>query len=152
MTTLREAAQQALETWHACRRYPDSSNDIAMLDAAFSKLAAALAEQPAQEPVAKGVQGTMKSSHAPQPKAEPQEPVAYIHRHGNHWEVAERHLVDDEKARGWTEEPLYTAPQPRKRLTDQEITLAMMRVEEQGQGYFLRLARAIEAAVWGDGK
>ena len=39
-----------------------------------------------------------------------QEPVAYIHRQGNHWEVAERFLCDDEKARGWTEEPLYTAP------------------------------------------
>ena len=32
-------------------------------------------------------------------------------------------------------------------LTDEEITLAMMRVEEQGSGYFLRLARAIEAKI-----
>lgn len=48
---------------------------------------------------------------APPQQAEPvQEPVAYIHRQGNHWEVSERFLLDDEKARGWTEEPLYTAP------------------------------------------
>ena len=48
---------------------------------------------------------------APPQQAEPvQEPVAYIHRQGNHWEVSERFLLDDEKARGWTEEPLYAAP------------------------------------------
>ena len=36
--------------------------------------------------------------------------------------------------------------QPSKPLTDEQITAAMMRVEEQGRGYFLRLARAIETA------
>jgi hypothetical protein len=47
-------------------------------------------------------------------QAEPvQEPVAYIHRQGRHWEASERPLTDDEKARGWTEEPLYTAPPQR---------------------------------------
>ena len=46
--------------------------------------------------------------------AEPvQEPVAYIHRLGNHFEVSERHLDEDEKARGWTEEPLYAHPPQR---------------------------------------
>ena len=46
--------------------------------------------------------------------AEPvQEPVAYIHRQGNHFEVSERHLDEDEKARGWTEEPLYAHPPQR---------------------------------------
>ena len=45
-----------------------------------------------------------------------QEPVAYIHRQGNHWEVSERHLDSDEKARGWTEEPLYTAPPHQKQV------------------------------------
>ena len=55
-------------------------------------------------------------------QAEPVEPVAYIHRQGNYWDTSERHLTDDEKARGWTEEPLYTAPPPqRKPLTDEEI-------------------------------
>lgn len=61
--------------------------------------------------------GTERSAHANKEKAwqelaaklareEQAEPVAYIHRHGNHWEVSERGLTDDEKARGWTEEPL----------------------------------------------
>ena len=50
--------------------------------------------------------------------AEPEpEPVAHIHRQGNHYEVSERFLLDDEKARGWTEEPLYTAPPTRRPLT-----------------------------------
>ena len=49
-----------------------------------------------------------------EPVQEPvQEPVAYIHRQGNYWDTSERHLTDDEKARGWTEEPLYTAPPQR---------------------------------------
>ena len=59
----------------------------------------------------------------------------------------------------WTENPykfkkgqsIYTTPpaQPSAwaELTDEEITLIMMRVEEQGSGYFLRLARAIEAKL-----
>ena len=43
----------------------------------------------------------------------PPEPVAYIHRQGNYWEPSERVLQDDEKERGWTEEPLYaTTPPP----------------------------------------
>ena len=51
-----------------------------------------------------------------------QEPVAYIHRHGNHWEVSERFLCDDEKARGWTEEPLYTSPQPASKPLPEDYT------------------------------
>lgn len=40
------------------------------------------------------------------------EPVAYFHRQGNHREVSERYLEDDEKSRGWTEEPLFIHPAP----------------------------------------
>jgi hypothetical protein len=47
---------------------------------------------------------------APATELREQEPVAYIHRQGNHYEVSERFLSDDEKSRGWTEEPLYTSP------------------------------------------
>jgi hypothetical protein len=42
-------------------------------------------------------------------------PVAFIHRQGSHWEVSERSLDEQEKACGWTQEPLYdatTAVQP----------------------------------------
>jgi hypothetical protein len=76
--------------------------------------------------------------------AQPQEPVAYIHRQGNHLEVSERFLCDDEKARGWTEEPLYTSPPASKPLTDQEIVDicdGTLTTWEQ-----VRIARAIEAA------
>ena len=44
---------------------------------------------------------------------------------------------------------LYTAPQKREwvGLTEEEITSAMMSVEVLGEGYFIRLARAIEAKL-----
>ena len=71
---------------------------------------------------------------AQQQSAERGEPKAYIHRQGNHWEVSERMLLDDEKARGWTEEPLYTSPpnvptaRASKPLTDeQKIAEALRR-------------------------
>ena len=51
----------------------------------------------------------------------PPKPVAYIHRQGNYWEPSERVLQDDEKERGWTEEPLYAASPPPEPPTDQEI-------------------------------
>ena len=52
----------------------------------------------------------------------PPEPVAYIHRQGNYWEPSQRVLQDDEKERGWTEEPLYAAPpSPPEPPTDEEI-------------------------------
>jgi hypothetical protein len=51
----------------------------------------------------------------------PPEPVAYIHRQGNHWEVSEHVLLDDEKKRGWTEEPLYASTPPPEAPTDEEL-------------------------------
>lgn len=36
-------------------------------------------------------------------------PAGYIHRQGNHWELSERPLLDDEIGRGWTQEPVYRA-------------------------------------------
>ena len=79
-------------------------------------------------------------------------PIAYAvyHRMGGsktlHW--PEQHS-DDGDHNEYQLVPLYASPQPAqpsKPLTDEQITTAMMRVEEQGRGYFLRLARAIEAA------
>jgi hypothetical protein len=52
----------------------------------------------------------------------PPEPVAYIHWQGNHWEVSERVLLDDEKKRGWTEEPLYADTPPPEPPTDEELS------------------------------
>ena len=69
-----------------------------------------------------------RAALATQPPAVQGEPVAYIHRQGRHWEVSERFLTDDEKARGWTEEPLYTASTPSREvepLTDEALGSAM---------------------------
>ena len=85
-------------------------------------------------------------------QAEAVEPVAYIHRQGNHWEVSERHLDEDEKARGWTEEPLYTAPPQRKPLTEGALMGVYIDFDRtadtawSGVEYLLRLCRAVERA------
>lgn len=53
------------------------------------------------------------------------EPTAWLHRQGNFTEAAERRLDDYEIARGWTEEPLYTADQVR-----QAVAAAMERAAQ----------------------
>jgi hypothetical protein len=66
--------------------------------------------------------------------AEPeQEPDGYIHRHGNHWEVSGRFLSDDEKARGWTEEPLFARTPRRVPLTQTEVVDAFCKLPHQVQ-------------------
>ena len=77
-----------------------------------------------------------------------QEPVAYIHRQGNHYEVSERFLSDDEKSRGWTEEPLYTSPPAQRTwvgLTDEDKQIAFDDTQEGGG--FWEFADAIEAKL-----
>ena len=92
---------------------------------------------------------------------EKQEPVAWMHIHGNHSEVSERCLTDHEKGRGWTETPLYTAPKVAP-LTDEQIEQAVKtfgvswtgyREDEHGfytipvlSPYHYQFARAIESA------
>ena len=83
------------------------SDDGTQVDVCFSPSA----------PRRDGTYATAYYTAPPQRPAEPvQEPAAHIHRQGNHWEVSERHLDSDEKARGWTEEPLYTAPPHQKQV------------------------------------
>jgi hypothetical protein len=65
----------------------------------------------------------VNSTALAQPEAEI-EPAAYIHRQGNYTEVSEMSLSGDEKARGWTEEPLFHHPlaQPEPEgVTDEEL-------------------------------
>jgi hypothetical protein len=47
------------------------------------------------------------------------EPVAWLHIQGNHFEASDRQLFDDEIERGWEQKPLYT--HPAKTLTDAEL-------------------------------
>ncbi len=81
---------------------------------------------------------------APEP-----EPVAWMHRQGNYTEPHSMRLDDDAKARGWTEEPLYTAPPQREwqGLTDEEID-AVGRDEWVGwpsyDGEFTKIYRVLE--------
>jgi hypothetical protein len=79
----------------------------------------------------------------PQPKAE-QEPVAWQWLNTANFR---KKLPADANKAEWN--PLYAAPQPRKRLTDQEID-AVWDTVPQTQFWWRRYARAIEAAVWGE--
>ena len=133
--TLLEQALEALETCDAAHISDGGRQwyDDKAVEEAITALRAALAQQP--EPV--------------------QEPVAYIHRQGKYWEASERFLTDDEKARGWTEEPLYTNPPQRPRLTDEEIRAhADKHLRYQPESYeasgVFALARAIERKVRGE--
>jgi len=60
------------------------------------------------------------------------EPAAYLHRQGNYTEASERSLSEDEKARGWTEEPLFHHPlaqlEPEGPTGNQAITRALIAV------------------------
>jgi hypothetical protein len=70
----------------------------------------------------------------PQPKQEQGEPVAWMHKQGNHEEPSFRQLDDWEISNGWEQYPLYTTPQQRKPLTDAQIKnkvdAVMLLVEE----------------------
>ena len=150
MNPLREAAQQALEALEtliptkgpsiynsardalraalAQQNDPtDPGNDVDALREHVRHLERRIRELHAQqaEPLNlsdPAVQKRLASQwgYVPAAQAEPVEQVAYIHRQGNYWDTSERHLTDDEKARGWTEEPLYLAPPQRKPLTEEE--------------------------------
>jgi hypothetical protein len=87
-------------------------------------------EEHAREPG----QYTVPLYAAPQPKAEPQEPVTTL----------------------YGTLPIYdTAPQPRRRLTDQEIceladATPVDEISCHADTWHIRFGRAIEAAVWGE--
>jgi hypothetical protein len=131
MTTLHEAAQQALE---ALEMWVEGPFDSSTRKGAQTRTSVAI---------------TALRTALAEPE---QEPVAYIHRQGNHWEVSERFLYDDEKARGWTEEPLYTHPAPQPvELTDEEILEINRKLDAVcalgeasiGASDFLVIARAV---------
>jgi hypothetical protein len=83
---------------------------------------------------------------APEP-----EPVAWMHRQGNYTEPHFRQLDDDEIKRGWTEEPLYTAPPQREwqGLTADEIKDLHYGIKVKGMGAFSTedIYRVVEAKL-----
>jgi hypothetical protein len=98
---------------------------------------------------------------APQPKAEPTYPLPDDLYPGSkdwvHGSYAERvqwlHMMYEA---GKEQLELYAAPQPRKRLTDEELRQCAeaMDAEPLAEGWpeLEKFARAIEAAVWGETK
>jgi hypothetical protein len=96
-----------------------------------------------------------KGCIAPQPKAEPQGPVAWIEHEWSgsglkhlHFERRDPTVRDEVVCPIWT--PLYAAPQPRRRLTDQEIKDVFFDMGQFAKVDLKAFARAIEAAVWGE--
>jgi len=161
MTTLREAAQQALEALEKYRKmmFVEAGCRFGEGDSAITALRAALAEQPAgpdAEPVAwrwlyRGSPDSEKCFPMPGPDADviakagasefprtvqylytapqpakpaEQEPVALLHDDG-YWTAAKtdagRRLSERLLFAGSPSIAVYTAPQPRRRLTDEEI-------------------------------
>jgi hypothetical protein len=159
MNHLREAAQQALEALEKTHTQPGCEQWQAERKASVA-LRAALAQQEPKPfgyiwPTGRHPEFRYTQLYTAPPRREPeQEPVAWIHRQGNHWDVSERILNDDEKARGWTEEPLYTHP-PRREwqsLSEDELTalgVIHSRYQEESleTGGWFDFARAIEAAL-----
>jgi hypothetical protein len=81
------------------------------------------------------------------------EPVAWLHKQGNFTEACMNALHDDEIDRGWTQQPLYTAPPKREwvGLTREEIDLLLPEIVSGGTftviNYGRAVARAIEAKL-----
>jgi hypothetical protein len=84
-----------------------------------------------QDTPAKQAQAALRAALA---EPEQSEPDAYIHRQGTHWELSENPLLDDEKARGWTEEPLFAHPPRREPLTEAQALHLWRTSEFRGSG------------------
>ena len=119
--SLREAAQQALEDMACMRDMVAHPDNLDFIDKAITALRQALEQQPDDEP------------------------VAWMHKQGNHEEPSFRQLDDEEISRGWEQYPLYTHPPQRKPLTDEEIK-GIYDKWRASVPLYLNLARAVEAA------
>jgi hypothetical protein len=161
MTALREAAQFALDALHC-------PGDSELMDRVEAKLRAALEEPEPYDQQALELcevcgwktliptEGCLNCDR--QPKAEPQKPV------GTYEEVMQTMrslqtgtlVAQQQMFALLKDKPLYAEPQPRKRLTDEELRQCAeaMDAEPLAEGWpeLEKFARAVEAAVWGDGK
>jgi hypothetical protein len=141
MNTLREAAQQALEVIECFEVLSDREERV--LGRLCDKLRAALAEP--QEPVASPTAGMNMAQR-----------ILHVGGRNNAAGYVEFGSIQAVEAlvRQVIRDLPATAPQPRKRLTDEEI-LDCIPDDDTPMGLgeaFLKFAREIEAAVWGDGK
>ena len=136
MTTLREAAQQALEAIYTAEALllsmgMDSSDAYQEADAAITALNAALAE-PMQEPVA-----WMYDWEAEEETI-------------TNWLTSDYDEAHSPTMRCTNIRPLYTAPPQRKPLTDEEIALISIECAASHKNDDIQFARAIIAKVTGE--
>ena len=118
MNTLREAAQRALDRLRMYYYGTGFAEDAECIAALERALARKQAERVCKCDLRTRLVGDgcevcnpELAAELAQERAEPvQEPVAWIHRQGDFWEFGCHRLTDGEKARGWTEEPLYLTP------------------------------------------
>jgi hypothetical protein len=162
MNTLREAAQQAEDVLRGCLEHPDAADAIAALRAAltepYDQTALELCDVCGWKTLIPG-EGCLNCER--QPKAEPQsgiKQVVELYDSPEHEPAA----VKAAWLAGYTEgqKDAWAAPQPRKRLTREEIVDAVREADlDWHQGWTLdedalnryeTLCRAIEAAVWGE--
>ena len=152
MSNLRQAAQQALEALKDYKRSDDDRVSIAL-----HILHQALAEP--EQPVAwyfvrdseKGISFAPDNDPAkpwqPLYTAPPRatEPVAWmVYTEGG----TSAYVTDNpsDLIGAYRALPLYTAPTPRKPLTDEEIYLATNQIDRGERGWAIKFARAIERA------
>jgi hypothetical protein len=158
MTTLREAAQQALEALepYADIKPRDWKTDREKLWRSYDALRAALAEP--DEPIAWGMptkDGYIVDVICPEEHARmPGQYTVPLYAHPYDQQALELCEVCGWKTLIPTEGCLNCERQPRRRLTNQEILDIGEKAEAvEGQHMLpVTFARAIEAAVWGDRK
>jgi hypothetical protein len=136
MSRLKEAAQQAEAVLRGCLEHPDAADAIAALHAA-------LAEHYCDTHCTwlDHAKGCDRAEPVTWGMPRPDGAIIDV-------------ICPEEHARmpGQYTVPLYAAPQPRKRLTNQEILDIGEKAEAvEGQHMLpVTFARAIEAAVWGE--
>jgi hypothetical protein len=123
--TEREALKLALETlknsrqthyycedtWYSCPKHEDGcANDSQGSECNCGSDSANLK-----------IDKTIKALEEALAKQEQGEPVAWMHKQGNYEEPSFRQLDDWEISNGWKQYPLYTTPQQRKPLTEEQI-------------------------------
>ena len=148
MTTLREAAQQALEAWQTATYGHPSHHKATLL--AMTALRAALA-QPQIDPVDEYrksfIAGQIDMRDREETKAEPVEPVAWmVYTEGG----ASAYVTDNPRdlIGAYRALALYTTPPQRKPLTEEEIDNICRQAHggADPQEWARNFARAVERA------
>jgi hypothetical protein len=153
MTTLREAAQQAEDVLRGCLEHPDAADAIAALQAAlaepepYDQQALELCEVCGWKTLIP-TEGCLNCDR--QPKAE-QEPVGTYEDVMQTMRSLQTGTLEQQQAFALLKDkPLYAEPQPRKRLTDEEIDQMWSDAHNDTTALSLVkvFTRAIEDVIW----